>query len=127
MVSGVYHAFPTEELRAIVHPIKAMLGFGSNPRQSVPNTTILSGLLNFDLTEVDDGKQLSGSGGSLAATSRGILITRRYDGRVMLFDTTAKTLTPLPVTLPPTNRGQLPEKTPAARRSIRTGFATTTL
>ena len=34
----------------------------------------------------------------------------------MLFDTTAKTLTPLPVTLPPTNRGQLPEKTPGGKK-----------
>ena len=116
MMSVAYHTFPTEELRALIHPIKAMLGFGSNPRRSVPDTTILSGLLNFDLTEVDDGKQLSGTGGSLAVTSRGILITRRYDGRVMLFDPTAKTLTPVPVTLPPTNRGQLPEKTPGGKK-----------
>lgn len=65
MLSGVYHAIPSEELRSVVHPIKAMLGFGSNPCQSVPNTTILSGLLNFDLTEVDDGTELPGWGAAL--------------------------------------------------------------
>jgi cytochrome c2 len=74
-------------------------------------TPVYSGILNFDLTITNSGRELPGDGGGMALHDKGVVIARPIDGSVWLFERETRVLRRANVTLPTTNYERMPEAT----------------
>ncbi len=113
VVTGVYRGFPWTSVYAAGQQVTGLLRrVGAlPPRQG----QVDSGLLNFDLTVINDNSPLPGAGGGMALADAGILIARDLDGRVAFYSFERDDLSTLAFKLPDTNQNRLPDRTPSGR------------
>lgn len=74
-----------------------------------------AGLINFDLTVINNTAPIEGMAGALAVTGGGVLIARRTDGVLDYYDREADSVRPLPFRLPSLGVETYPERFESGR------------
>src|SRR5688500_2891177 len=120
VVTGVYRTFPWYVIYPIGQQLTEVLRLAGlmPPRQpeeqpeELPSTqfTINTGLLNFELTLVNEESPIPGHAGGMAVTERGLLIGRRSEGALEFYDFAAAAVRQLPFTLPPVGADRIPAR-----------------
>ncbi len=113
VVTGVYRVFPWNAIYPVGQQLTDALRLAGlmppRPEERPPTQlTINTGLLNFELALVNADSPIPGHAGGMAVTARGLLIGRRSDGGLELYDFAAEALRELPFTLPSLGADRIP-------------------
>lgn len=123
ILAGNYKVFPWSTIQPLGEQVAVYLRslglfFPIEPSQPARITSVVhTGLVNFDMTIVNNGAPVPGHGGAVAVTDGGILIGRRIDGMIDFYDTASETLRTLAITLPPLRFDTIPKRFESGRQA----------
>lgn len=132
---GAYHVFPWQVVKPAGQAVMvALRSIGLVPEKAPkepkpekpepepepepePRSTVEigTGLLNFDLTVINETSPVPGEGGSLGLTAEGMLIVRDQGGRVSYYEKATDSIRQLGFLLPSLNIEAVPPRTPGGR------------